>query len=71
MRTVALVMGRGYEGCGVSAFAIEQYNWYVKHGWNARVLVVNDYKWQLRNSSHASHMFEFFNIATPAGLEAF
>ena len=71
MRTVALVMGRGYEGCGVSAFTIEQYNWYVKHGWNARVLVVNDHKWQLRNSSHESHMFEFFKIATPAGLETF
>ena len=71
MKTVALVMGRGYEGCGVSAFTIEQYKWYIKHGWNVRVLVVNDYKWQMRNTSHDQHMFEFFKIASTTGLEAF
>lgn len=70
MKNIALVVGRGVDGCGVQAFVIEQYRWYVKNGFNPRVLVVDDKKWS-RKESHTNDGFEFFRLEKAGIPETF
>ena len=56
---IALIMGRGVEGCGVTRNVIE----FQKHYSDSKVFATNDKKWPRKDSMHLDRIE--FNCATP------
>mgnify|MGYP001304981083 FL=1 len=48
---IALLMGRGVEGCGVTRYVVEQYNYMVNNGHDVKVFSTKDKNWG-RKKSH-------------------
>ena len=47
---IAIIMGRGIEGCGVTKFTIEQCKYYTKHGYTYKVFASKDKSWTRKNA---------------------
>lgn len=67
---IAIVAGRGADGCGCTGFIIQQYRWYKKHGFEVRNLIVDDKTWT-RKKSHLNDGFEFFKLVKAPQAENF
>ena len=48
---IALLMGRGVEGCGVTRYVVEQYNYMISNGHDVKVFSTKDKNWG-RKKSH-------------------
>ena len=54
MSKIAIVMGRGVEGCGVTKYCVELEDWLIKNSHDTTVYASKDKKWS-RNDSHTFH----------------
>lgn len=55
---IAIVMGRGIEGCGVTKFTIEQTKWLKGKGYNFTVYASKDKSWTRKNSHDISNIVQ-------------
>jgi hypothetical protein len=58
MKKIALIMGRGIEGCGVTKFTIEQCKFYEKHGYSYKVFASKDKKWTRTNAHNTDNIHQ-------------
>ena len=42
---VAIILGRGIEGCGVTRYALEEQKWYINNGIQCDIYAGTDKKW--------------------------
>lgn len=42
---IAIVMGRGVEGCGVTKYCVELEDWLIKNSYDTTVYASKDKKW--------------------------
>lgn len=54
MSKIAIVIGRGVEGCGVTKYCVELEDWLIKNSHDTTVYASKDKKWS-RNDSHTFH----------------
>lgn len=47
---VAIIMGRGIEGCGVTKFTVEQAKWLAKNGYQYTIYASKDKSWTRKNA---------------------
>ena len=59
---VAIVLGRGVEGCGVTKYTVELERWLLNNSHTPMVYASKDKRWS-RNDSH-----EIQNLVHPKGL---
>ena len=57
---IALLMGRGVEGCGVTRYSVEQYNYLVNTGHDVILFSTKDKNWG-RKKSHELVVEEIIN----------
>jgi hypothetical protein len=57
---VAILLGRGIEGCGVTRYALEEQKWYYNNGHECTIYAANDKKWG-RKDSQQHEIVEFAN----------
>ncbi len=50
MKNIAIIMGRGIEGCGVTKFTVEQCKYYERNGYDYKVFASKDKSWTRKNS---------------------
>lgn len=55
---IAIVMGRGIEGCGVTKFTVEQTKWLEKNGYEYTVYSSKDKSWTRKNAHDVSHVVQ-------------
>lgn len=55
---VAIIMGRGIEGCGVTKFTIEQTKWLAKNGHDFTVYSSKDKSWTRKNAHDVSNVIQ-------------
>lgn len=55
---LAILLGRGVEGCGVTRYALETYNWFTKNGHDATMYGGTDKLWH-RNKAQAHNVVEY------------
>lgn len=55
---IAIVMGRGIEGCGVTKFTVEQTKWLDKNGYDYTVFSSKDKSWTRKNAHDVSHVVQ-------------
>ena len=55
---VAIIMGRGIEGCGVTKFTIEQTKWMTKNGYDFTVFSSKDKSWTRKNAHDVSNVVQ-------------
>lgn len=55
---IAIIMGRGIEGCGVTKFTIEQTKWLDKNGYDYVVYSSKDKNWTRKNSHDVSNVVQ-------------
>jgi len=61
---VAIIMGRGIEGCGVTKFTVEQTKWLQKNGHQFTVFASKDKSWTRKNSHDVSNVVQL-KLAKP------
>jgi len=61
---VAIIMGRGIEGCGVTKFTIEQTKWLAKNGHDFTVYSSKDKSWTRKNAHDVSNVIQL-KLAKP------
>jgi len=47
---VAILLGRGIEGCGVTRYALEEQKWYINNGHECNIIASSDKKWGRKDS---------------------
>ena len=55
---IAIIMGRGIEGCGVTKFTVEQTKWLSKNGHNHVVFSSKDKSWTRKNAHDVSNVVQ-------------
>jgi hypothetical protein len=55
---VAIIMGRGIEGCGVTKFTVEQTKWLAKNGHDHVVFSSKDKSWTRKNAHDVSNVVQ-------------
>lgn len=55
---VAIIMGRGIEGCGVTKFTVEQTKWFAKNGYQHVVYSSKDKSWTRKNAHDVSNVVQ-------------
>ena len=55
---VAIIMGRGIEGCGVTKFTVEQTKWFAKNGHEFTVYSSKDKSWTRKNAHDVSNVVQ-------------
>lgn len=55
---VAIIMGRGIEGCGVTKFTVEQTKWLAKNGYDFTVYSSRDKSWTRKNAHDVSNVIQ-------------
>ena len=55
---LAIIMGRGIEGCGVTKFTVEQTKWLKKHGHDFTVYSSKDKSWTRKNAHDVSNVVQ-------------
>lgn len=63
-----IVLGRGIEGCGVTKFALEQYDWLINNGYDCKVYAAKDKTWS-RKKSHDTAFVELVKFAKKDELD--
>lgn len=58
MTKVAIIMGRGIEGCGVTKFTVEQTKWLLKNGYEFTVYSSKDKSWTRKNAHDVSNVIQ-------------
>lgn len=58
MKRIAIIMGRGIEGCGVTKFTIEQCKFYEKHGYSYSVYASKDKSWTRKNAHKTDNIHQ-------------
>ena len=61
---VAIIMGRGIEGCGVTKFTVEQTKWLKKHDYEFTVYSSKDKSWTRKNAHDVSNVIQL-KLAKP------
>ena len=61
---VAIIMGRGIEGCGVTKFTVEQTKWLAKNGHDFVVFSSKDKSWTRKNAHDVSNVVQL-KLAKP------
>ena len=61
---VAIIMGRGIEGCGVTKFTVEQTKWLKKNGYDFTVFSSKDKSWTRKNAHDVSNVVQL-KLAKP------
>lgn len=56
---VAIIMGRGIEGCGVTKFTVEQTKWLAKNSHEFIVYASKDKSWTRKNAHDVSNVVQF------------
>lgn len=62
---IAIVMGRGIEGCGVTKFTVEQTKWLSKNGYEYAVYSSKDKSWTRKNAHDVSNVTQL-KFANPS-----
>lgn len=62
---VAILLGRGIEGCGVTRYALEEQKWYHNNGMICDIYASSDKKWP-RRDSQSNSIIEFSNDEIPS-----
>jgi hypothetical protein len=57
---VAIILGRGIEGCGVTRYALEEQDWYKKNKIECNIYASCDKKWG-RKDAQENDIIEFTN----------
>lgn len=57
---VAILLGRGIEGCGVTRYALEEQKWYHNNGMDCDIYASSDKKWP-RRDSQSNSIIEYSN----------
>lgn len=70
MTKVAIIMGRGIEGCGVTKYTVEQVKWLKSHGYQTKVYAAKD-KAYVRNTAHDLGEVDRFKFADEAEMNRF
>ena len=55
---IAIIMGRGIEGCGVTKFTVEQTKWMAKNGYDFVVFSSKDKSWTRKNAHDVSNVVQ-------------
>lgn len=55
-KKIAIVLGRGIEGCGVTKFSLEQSAWLCKNGYICRIYASKDKLWNRRNAHQIENL---------------
>jgi hypothetical protein len=55
---IAIIMGRGIEGCGVTKFTVEQTKWLAKNGYDFTVFSSKDKSWTRKNAHDVSNVIQ-------------
>ena len=55
---IAIIMGRGIEGCGVTKFTVEQTKWLAKNGYQHVVYSSRDKSWTRKNAHDVSNVVQ-------------
>ena len=58
MKNVAIIMGRGIEGCGVTKFTIEQCKYYERNGYTYKVFASKDKSWTRKNAHNTDNIHQ-------------
>lgn len=61
---IAIVLGRGIEGCGVTKFTVEQTKWLDKNGYDFTVYSSKDKSWTRKNAHDVSNVVQL-KLAKP------
>ena len=61
---IAIIMGRGIEGCGVTKFTVEQTKWLAKNGYDFTVYSSKDKSWTRKNAHDVSNVVQL-KLAKP------
>ena len=61
---IAIIMGRGIEGCGVTKFTVEQTKWIAKNGYDFTVYSSKDKSWTRKNAHDVSNVVQL-KLAKP------
>ena len=61
---IAIIMGRGIEGCGVTKFTVEQTKWLAKNGHDFVVFSSKDKSWTRKNAHDVSNVIQL-KLAKP------
>lgn len=61
---IAIIMGRGIEGCGVTKFTVEQTKWFAKNGYDFTVFSSKDKSWTRKNAHDVSNVIQL-KLAKP------
>ena len=64
---IAIIMGRGIEGCGVTKYTVEQTKWLKKNGYVFTVYSSKDKSWTRKNAHDVSNVVQlkFANDEVP------
>lgn len=57
---IAIILGRGIEGCGVTRYALEEQKWYYNHNMECDIYASTDKKWG-RKKAQDHNIIEFSN----------
>ena len=57
---VAIILGRGIEGCGVTRYALEEQKWYTNNGMQCDIFAGSDKKWG-RKDAQENNIIEYGN----------
>lgn len=55
---IAMIMGRGIEGCGVTKFTLEQAKWFADNGYDYTIYASKDKSWTRKNSHEVSNIVQ-------------
>lgn len=58
MKKIAIIMGRGIEGCGVTKFTIEQCKYYERNGYDYTVFASKDKSWTRKNAHKTDNIHQ-------------
>jgi len=65
---IAIIMGRGIEGCGVTKFTVEQTKWFANNGHDFTVYSSKDKSWTRKNAHDVSHVVQL-KFAKPEEMQ--
>lgn len=69
-KKIAIIMGRGIEGCGVTKYTVEQVKWLRSHGYETKVYTSKD-KTFARKDSHDLGEVDAFKFADTSQIDRF
>jgi hypothetical protein len=67
-KRIAIVLGRGIEGCGVTKFTLEQERWFKAQGYEVDVFATSDKKWT-RTLSHNTNGWNSLKFSNPSNVD--